>query len=187
MHAQQRSKRLASLGLTRQLRVLPIEECSPLSATPQSTWLAAHRSFLSCLRAAATPSLRLWTPDVQVNGHLTSSWLVSVSLSVWSHTPSTLPHTIRLLLSASSITFLLPYMRSLGFRRLEGRPTERRRITLLAITICLHVLFWSSLLPFVTMLALFGAHNMDSTVLPSAILTIISVRHEYSQSCLPLC
>ncbi|KAK8238801.1 hypothetical protein HDK77DRAFT_278808 [Phyllosticta capitalensis] len=65
-------------------------------------------------------------------------------------------------------------MRSLGFRRLEGRPTERRRITLLAITICLHVLFWSSLLPFVTMLALFGAHNMDSTVLPSAILTIIS-------------
>ncbi|KAK7555534.1 hypothetical protein IWX50DRAFT_49392 [Phyllosticta citricarpa] len=87
--------------------------------------------------------------------------------------------SIRLLLSASfSSTFLpayLPtYMRSLGFRRLEGRPTERRRITLLAITICLHFLFWSSLLPFVTMLALFAAHSMDSTVLPSAILTIIS-------------
>ncbi|KAK8173274.1 hypothetical protein IWX90DRAFT_137661 [Phyllosticta citrichinensis] len=65
-------------------------------------------------------------------------------------------------------------MRSLGFRRLEGGPTERRQITLLAITICLHFLFWSSLLPFVIMLALFAAHSMDYTVLPSAILTIIS-------------
>lgn len=55
------------------------------------------------------------------------------------------------------------------------KPAKRRRWTLLAITICLHVLLWSSVIPLVTMLALFAARSIDTTILPSTVLTIVSV------------
>lgn len=59
--------------------------------------------------------------------------------------------------------------------RSRQQSVRRRRWTLLTITICLHVLLWSSLIPFITMLALFAAQKIDTTVLPSTVLTIISV------------
>lgn len=58
-------------------------------------------------------------------------------------------------------------------------PLKRRRWTLLGITICLHVLLWCSALPLVTMLALFAAQSIDKTILPSTVLTIVSVRFYY--------
>lgn len=64
------------------------------------------------------------------------------------------------------------------------QPARRRRWTLLAITICLHVLLWSSVIPLVTMLALFAARSIDTTILPSTVLTIVSVRFTSSlQAC----
>lgn len=59
--------------------------------------------------------------------------------------------------------------------RSQQQSVKRRRWTLLTVTICLHVLLWSSVIPLITMIALFAAQKIDTTVLPSTVLTIVSV------------
>jgi hypothetical protein len=51
----------------------------------------------------------------------------------------------------------------------------RRQLTLIAIAVLLHVLFWSSLTTFVASLYLIAADTGDDTNTPSEILTIASV------------
>ena len=56
-----------------------------------------------------------------------------------------------------------------------NKQLPRRQLTLIAIVVLLHVLFWSSLTTFVSSLYLIAADTGDDTNTPSEILTIASV------------
>ncbi|KAF2467866.1 uncharacterized protein BDR25DRAFT_233152 [Lindgomyces ingoldianus] len=61
-----------------------------------------------------------------------------------------------------------------SFIIIKFKKLPRRQLTLLAITICLNVLLWSSLFTFITTIYLISADPGDSTNIPSEVLTLAS-------------
>ncbi|KAF2179882.1 hypothetical protein K469DRAFT_594590 [Zopfia rhizophila CBS 207.26] len=55
-----------------------------------------------------------------------------------------------------------------------SRKLPRRQVTLIAITACLNVLLWSSLFTFITTLYLIAADPVDTTNIPTEVLTLTS-------------